>query len=124
MTHYLTVQTVIRIHDEIIQLDGGLPGIRDKNLLESALEVPKANMFGHEVYPTLEDKASAYLYHITQNHPFNDANKRTACTSSMFFLDINGVEQTVSEDCLLDAVLKVAKGEMTKEELSLLLKGV
>lgn len=65
------------MHDIFIEKFGRLQAIRDMNLLMSAIETPKATMFGEDLYPTLYNKAAAYLYHIVQNHPFNDANKRT-----------------------------------------------
>ena len=74
---FLTVDQVIEIHDAFLEDYGGLPGIRDKGLLISAVEMPRASMFGEYLHKTIFDKASAYLFHIVQNHPFNDGNKKT-----------------------------------------------
>ncbi|ADI37381.1 type II toxin-antitoxin system death-on-curing family toxin [Waddlia chondrophila] len=71
---FLTVTQVIEIHDTFLQAYGGLPGIRDKGLLDSAVEMPKAMAFGEDLHKTLYDKASAYLYHIVKNHPFNPSH--------------------------------------------------
>lgn len=71
---------------------GGLPGIRDKGLLISAVEMPRASMFGEYLHKTIYDKAAAYLFHIVQNHPFNDGNKRTGALTTILFLEENGIE--------------------------------
>lgn len=75
MIEYLTIEQVIELHDDLLKRYGGLPGIRDKNLLWAAIDAPKAAMFGQEMYPSVYEKAAAYLYHLVCNHPFNDANK-------------------------------------------------
>lgn len=95
---FLTVDEVIEIHDALLQDHGGLPGIRDKNLLISSVETPKATMFGQFLHPTIYDKAAAYLYHIVQNHPFNDGNKRCGAFSALVFLEVNRVHITFSDD--------------------------
>lgn len=97
---------------------GGLPGIRDKNLLYSALDAPKAAMFGSEMYPSGYDKAAAYLYHIVRNHPFNDANKRTGYTVVLVFLAINGIPQIFKKEDLETITLAVAKGNFEKVQIA------
>lgn len=77
MIEFLTIEQVIELHDELLNRYGGLPGIRDKNLLFSAIDAPKVAILGQEMYSSVFDKAAAYLYHLVCNHPFNDANKRT-----------------------------------------------
>ena len=72
MIKYLTLEEVLEMHDAFIEKFGGLKGIRDANLLLSAIETPKTAMFGEDLYPTVYDKAAAYLFHIVQNHPFMD----------------------------------------------------
>ena len=71
MIKFFTVEQVIEIHDAFLEDHGGLPGIQDKGLLISAVEMPRASMFGEYLHKTLYDKAAAYLFHIVQNHPFN-----------------------------------------------------
>ena len=92
MTKFFTVDQVIQIHDAFLKDHGGLPGIRDKGLLISAIEMPKSAMFGKHLHPTIYDKAAAYLFHIIQNHPFNDGNKRTGALTTIFFLEENGIK--------------------------------
>lgn len=90
---YLEIEDVIDIHDNyILKSLGGLPGIRDRNLLESSVEQIKQEIFGTELYPTIEKKAARLCYSIVKNHPFNDGNKRTALMCVIEFLNINGYE--------------------------------
>ena len=76
MIKFFTVEQVIEIHDAFLEDHGGLPGIRDKGLLISAVEMPRTSMFGEYLHKTIYDKAAAYLFYIIQNHPFTDGNKR------------------------------------------------
>ena len=73
---FLTVEQVIDFHTEIINEFGGAHGIREMGLLISAIEMPKASMFGEFLHVSVYDKAAAYLYHIVCNHPFVDGNGR------------------------------------------------
>lgn len=118
MIHFLDIQTVINTHDELIETYGGLKGIRDIGLLESALQMPAAGIQGKYLHRTIYDKAAAYLYYITMNHPFLDGNKRTAVMSSLMFLSVNphatfGIIESDIEDLVLD----VAKGKIGKKEV-------
>lgn len=91
MTKFLKIELVIAYHDEMIEKYGGLHGIRDLGLLESAMGMPRSIAFGQDLHPTIYDKAAAYLFHIVKNHPFNDGNKRTGAFSACVFLNVNGV---------------------------------
>ena len=81
----MMLEQVLKMHDAFIEKFGGLQGIRDMNLLLSTIETPKDAMFRTDLYPIIYDKAAAYLYHIVQNHPFNDANKRTGLGAAFSF---------------------------------------
>lgn len=118
MIKYLMLEQVLKMHDEFIEKFGGLQGIRDMNLLLSAIETPKASMFGEDLYPTIYDKAAAYLYHIVQNHPFNDANKRTGFGAAYLFLKANNVSILFDDESFESLVVEVAKGKKTKKEIS------
>lgn len=96
----------------------GLPGIRDKNLLYSAVDAPKAAMFGQEMYPSVYEKAAVYLYHLVCNHPFNDANKRTGYAVTMVFLEVNKVKKVFKKEDLEDLVVEVAKRKESKERVA------
>jgi death on curing protein len=122
MIKFLTLEQVLRLHDAMIDKFGGLKGIRDSNLLASALEMPKATMFGEDLHPTIYDKAAAYLFHIVQNHPFNDGNKRTGAGSAYLFLRVNKVriifESTFEDETFEDFVVEVSKGKKNKKDIS------
>lgn len=122
MTEFLTVEQVIEIHDTFLEDHGGLPGIRDKGLLISAVEMPRALMFGKHLHKTIYDKASAYLFHIVQNHPFNDGNKRTGALTAILFLEVNGIKIVFSDQDYEELVVKVAQGQISKEDIAYFLK--
>jgi death-on-curing protein len=118
MIEYLTIEQVIELHNEMLKRYGGLPGIRDKNLLWSAIDAPKAAMFGQEMYPSVYEKAAAYLYHLVCNHPFNDANKRTGYAVTLVFLEVNNAKQIFKKEELENLVVEIAKGKETKERIT------
>lgn len=118
MIEYLTIDQVIELHDELLKKYGGLAGIRDKNLLCSAIEAPKAALFGLEMYPSVYQKAAAYLFHLVSNHPFNDANKRTGYAATLVFLEVNDAKTSFAKEDFEDLVIEVAKGKVTKEEIT------
>jgi death-on-curing protein len=118
MIAYLSVEEVIAMHDAFLQKFGGLPGIRDINLLMSAVETPKSRMFGQDLYPTVYDKAAAYLYHIICNHPFNDGNKRTGFGSALLFLKANSIPIVFDKKKYENLVVEVANGKVKKEEIA------
>lgn len=118
MIEYLSVEEVIAMHDVFLKQFGGLQGIRDLNLLISAVETPKATMFDQDLYPTIHDKAAAYLYHIVCNHPFNDGNKRTGFGVALLFLKANSIPINFDKKEYENLVVEVAKGKISKEEIA------
>ena len=114
---FLSVEDVICIHAETIEAEGGLDGIRDYGLLESAAMMPQQQFAGQYLHEDLPAMAAAYLYHITQNHPFHDGNKRAGAMSAFVFLDANGVNLSAGEKQLEQTVMAVAAGRMSKSEL-------
>lgn len=122
MIKFFTVEQVIEIHDAFLEDHGGLPGIRDKGLLISAVEMPRASMFGEYLHKTIYDKAAAYLFHIVQNHPFNDGNKRTGALTTILFLEENGIKIAFSDQDYEEFVVNVAQGRKNKEEIAYFLR--
>lgn len=122
MIKYLTIEQILRLHDAAVEKFGGLKGIRDLNLLISAIEMPKAAIFGEDLHPTIYDKAAAYLFHIVCNHPFNDGNKRTGAGSAYLFLRLNKVrivfESSIEDRKYEDLVLEVSKSKKSKKEIA------
>lgn len=119
---FITIEEVIQIHDDLINEYGGLHGIRDLGLLLSAIEMPKATMFGEFLHASIYDKASAYLYHVVCNHAFVDGNKRTGTAVTLIFLCQNGHKEKYNMKNFEEMVCKVAQGLMLKEEISYFLE--
>jgi death-on-curing protein len=103
--------------DDQIKNYGGIYRIRDINLLGSALYMPESSFSGQYLHKTIPAMAAAYAFHICQNHPFVDGNKRVALATSLVFLDINGYEFNCKDEILYNKIIDVAKGEAKKEGL-------
>jgi len=116
--YFLTLEDVLEIHADQIKNYGGKMGIRDQNLLLSAIAQPQSQFNGQYLHKSLHDKASTYLFHICQNHPFIDGNKRVALVSMLVFLDLNGESIDYKEETVEDLVLSVARGEIKKDRIS------
>jgi death-on-curing protein len=116
---FLTLAEVLEIHQDQIERYGGAAGIRDLELLKSALGLPAATFNGDFLHADIYEMAAAYLFHIVRNHPFLDGNKRTATVAALVFLLLNDCSFTAPEKELVKTVLAVASGKMTKAELAL-----
>ena len=110
------------IHADLIQRYGGLPGIRDANLLASALAQARMIVGGRYVHRSLFEKAAAYGYHLCMNHPFVDGNKRVALVLMDLFLQRNGWEIIADEEEAYGMVMHFAAGNLGKAELAIWLK--
>lgn len=113
---------VLGIHRDQIERFGGRPGIRDEGLLASALDQPKATFGGALLHPTVHEQAAAYLFHLVNNHPFIDGNKRVALAATDVFLRINGFRLTLSDDETFDLVIKAAASDIDKTEIAEVLR--
>lgn len=111
---FLGLDEVLEIHQDQIKRYGGSAGIRDMGLLQSAVAMPAAGFGDHYLHEDIFAMAAAYLFHITQNHPFVDGNKRTGAAAAVVFLEINGVELTAYEDAFEELVRSVAAGDSDK----------
>ena len=124
---HLTIDVVREIHAEAIKQFGGLNGVRDENLLASAVLTPQSSFGGKSPYADMVEIAAAYLFYICKNHPFLDGNKRTAMMSAIVFLRLNGMEplpdSTEWEKLMLDvAASKIDRDETTRGLRKLLKK--
>lgn len=119
---FLTLSELIEIHKDQIAHYGGEPGIRDINLLSSALAVPESTYDGRFLHNDLFEMAAAYAYHICQNHPFIDGNKRVALVAALVFLDFNGIEIDDPDDELYPMMMGVAQGKKDKKVLAALFR--
>jgi death on curing protein len=115
---FLSVDDVLLLHTDTIDIDGGSHGVRDHGLLDAAVAMPRQQFGGAFLHEDLAAMAAAYLFHIAQNHPFVDGNKRAAVMSALAFLLANGVELSVPPRELEVMTLKVAAGELSKEKLT------
>jgi len=116
--NFLDVNDVILIHRNQIQLYGGGFSIRDMGLLESALSQPCSRFGGDYLHKFPFEMGSAYLFHLLQNHPFVDGNKRTGTTASLLFFTLNDIEIDPPLQALYEEVIAVAKGESNKSKLA------
>ena len=122
MVDFLTLDDIIEIHKDQIDRYGGSPGIRDVGLLQSAAAVPSSTFESDYLHRDIFLMAAAYLFHVTQNHPFVDGNKRTGAVAALVFLEINGILVNAPENDLEHLVRKVATGHMDKEGIAIFLK--
>ena len=115
---FIPKQIILYFHEQLIDLYGGTLGIRDEGLLDSDLEQPKAKFDGSYLHDSLAKMAAAYGFHICQNHPFIDGNKRLALVAMDTFLQMNGYEISASEKDVYAIMIKMASGKISKEELT------
>jgi death on curing protein len=115
---FLPEAIVIAIHDDQIRLYGGAYGVRDAVGLDAALHMPQAQFDGEFLHPTILHMAAAYGFHLCQNHPFIDGNKRTAGMVMLTFLQFNGLEPLATELDYYTTMMAVAAGQMRKEQLA------
>lgn len=114
----LTKEQVVSIHSSLIKASGGTDGVRDDGLLESALESPFQTFDGHDLYPSIIQKAARIGYSLVSNHPFIDGNKRIGIHIMLVFLAINGNDISCTQEDLIKIGLSLADDTMTFEELS------
>jgi len=119
MITYISFEFVLTLHDQLIEEYGGAKGILNEGLLRSALEMPKACFNGRDLHRTIYDKTSAYLFHLIQNHPFIDGNKRTASMAALVFFASNFKGGFgVFDDEYQALILRVAQGLASKKEIA------
>jgi death-on-curing protein len=119
---FLTLDEVLIVHEEQIRLFGGADGIRDPSLLMSAMGNVEATFEGVFLHETIFEMAAAYLYGICRNHPFVDGNKRTALSAALTFLDTNQIEVHAGENELVNLVICVAEGKISKSGVAVFLE--
>lgn len=119
---FLSVDDVIDIHRDQLTHYGGSEGLRDVGLLESAVAMPKSTVGEELLHTDIYLIAAAYLFHLVQNHPFIDGNKRVGTATALVFLDINGVDIEVGDDELVELVLEVAQGRCNKATIATFLR--
>lgn len=113
---WITKRDALAIHEMQIAEHGGLAGIRDEGLLESALARPE-NLFAYGE-PDLCDLAAAYAYGLAKNHPFADGNKRTSLGVCLSFLDLNGLDLPEDDAENIATWMALAAGTLGEAELA------
>ena len=113
-----TIQDIYELHNQLEEIFILSSGVRDENLLASAVNTPFQTFMGNDLYPSLYDKAAQLCYGIVKNHPFTDGNKRTALHSMYVYLIINGFDIIATQQEVEDLIIDVAAGNMTNTELA------
>ena len=113
----LSKEQILMLHAQLIQQTGGSDGVRDYNLLDSALETPFQSFGGEELYPTIQAKAARLGYRLIKNHCMIDGNKRIGTHVMLVFLALNGIELSYAQKELYETILNVAAGNLEYEDL-------
>lgn len=115
---YLDIAEVYNIHEKMLEIGGGRPGIRDFTLIHSAVERPKASFGGKMLYPSIWLQAAALIQSLIKNHPFEDGNKRTGFFSTLRFLNINGYDIKVIRKEIVSFVLDVDVKKLSLNQIA------
>ncbi|MBS0558051.1 MAG: type II toxin-antitoxin system death-on-curing family toxin [Proteobacteria bacterium] len=118
MIVWIDIQVVIGLHDRQLAEYGGSPGVRDANLLESALGRPQQLYAYGDPRPDLADLAASLAFGLARNHPFVDGNKRTAAVSCETFIVLNGARLPASDAELYVLFLALAEGKLAEREFA------
>ena len=113
----LSKDQILMLHSQLIEQTGGISGVRDINLLESAIETPFQAFDGVELYPTIQAKGARLGYGLIQNHCMLDGNKRLGTHAMLVFFALNGIELRYTQNELYEMVLSVADGSLEYEAM-------
>jgi death-on-curing protein len=119
---FLGLSEVLEIHQDQVTRYGGTTGIRDIELLKSALGMPSATYGGQFLHTDIYEMAAAYLFHLVKNHPFIDGNKRVGAVTALIFLYLNGFDFDAPEDDFAEMVLAVARGDIDKADVAVFIR--
>lgn len=113
----LTERQIILLHRQLIEETGGIDGLRDIGLLQSALAAPFQSYDKLDMYPSIQQKGARLGYGLIMNHPFIDGNKRIGAHAMLVFLELNHIELNYTQEELIDIIMKTAAGQCTFNEL-------
>ena len=119
---FLDEDEVLALHAAQLERFGGGSGVRDPGGLAAAVGVPQATFGGQYLHEDLFAMAAAYAFHLAQNHPFVDGNKRIGLLAALTFLELNGVATPGPTDQFFEMMLGVAKGELDKGAVTKILR--
>ena len=113
--NYFTYEALLEVHDMVLAVSGGMPGVKDEGLIRSPVEFISEGQY----YPTFADKLTHLVYSLIKNHGFNDGNKRTALAAGALLLMMNGYDSFVGYYFLMfeQVMVLVAENKITKEQL-------
>ena len=114
---WLALVHILAIHSDQIQAHGGFLGLRDRGLLESAIERPR-NRLHYDPDVDLSALAAAYGFGLANNHPFVDGNKRVAFQAMYLFLGLNGFRIDSPEEEVVALILSLASGQLNEPDLA------
>ena len=115
---WTNLRVIKAFHDRQINEHGGLPGLRDEGLLLSAVSRPENTYHHSSPKPDLAELAATYGFGLAKNHPFNDANKRTALIAMRLFLKLNGYDLATSPEDKYKTIIRVAASDISEDELA------
>ena len=113
----LSKSQILLLHEQLIAETGGSSGLRDEEMLDSALNAPFQTFGGEDVYPSLQQKAARLCFGLVKNHPFIDGNKRIGAHAMLVFLALNGIELQYTQTELSDVILQLAAGTIQSSDL-------
>ena len=113
----LSKEQILMLHSQLIHQTGGTEGVRDFNLLESAIETPFLVFGGEELYPTIQANGARLGYGLIKNHCMLDGNKRIGTQAMLVFFALNGIELRYTQKELYEMVLSVADGSSEYEDM-------
>lgn len=114
----LTKSQILIMHKSLIKETGGLDGIRDESLLDSAINAPFQKFDNQDLFPTIQQKAARLGYGIIKNHAFVDGNKRIGTHTMLVFLAINGLELDYTQEELYSIILDIADDKLELADLT------
>ncbi len=113
----ITKRQVLMLHSMLVSESGGLDGLRDEGLLESAINAPFQSFDDKDFYPTILEKAARICYNLVKNHPFIDGNKRIGTHCMIVFLELNNTFIKYDDKELIDIILSIADGKVDDKAL-------
>ncbi|NCN03515.1 MAG: type II toxin-antitoxin system death-on-curing family toxin [Candidatus Pacebacteria bacterium] len=116
--NFLTIEEVIIIHEKMIEIGGGSSGLRDIELLHSAVERSRASFSGNYLYPSIYKMGGALLQSLANNHPFIDGNKRTAFFSTALFLRKNDIKIDINTKEIVSLMIAVTTSHLSIKDIA------
>lgn len=115
---WLSRMVVDAVHNDQLREHGGLPGIRDENVLESALARPQQKWHYDNEKADIPALAAAYAFGIVKNHPYRDGNKRIGFLAMVIFMGMNSYDLDVADADVVDEIRALASGDVQEAELT------